>query len=369
MRQNPQYKSIAVYPGNEECSGKRARYIETARSFGMNEVFTTLHLPEQSFDRQVEDVLGISRISRQFNMDLTVDIGGGCIRRILSDADALRRLKDARIQFLRLDYGNTQEDIAKLAALLPVRGFVMNASTCTAEEAAAEAAFLKSLRPDMELRACHNYYVRPETGLDVSFAAHQKKIFDDLRIPVYFCVPGHQHPRGPLFTGLPTMESHRQKNLELVLLDLIVNWQAKGLLLADEYFGDEELAAVSRICAGLPVPVTVRFDAEASAEEKKIILGRHHFRYDSNGCVLRSQSSREMAEFASQVTPHHCTSRPRGAVTVDNRDYLRYSGEMQVVESGLEADPKVNVAGCVDEINMEKLSYFRGGYDYEFTEG
>ncbi len=49
------------------------------------------------------------------------------------------------------------------------------------------------------------------------------------------------------------------------------------------------------------------------------------------------------------VEPSHCILRERGAITMDNAGYGRYSGEIQMIRSSLKADGRVNVIGHVPE--------------------
>ena len=59
------------------------------------------------------------------------------------------------------------------------------------------------------LIAWHNFYPRRETGLDEHFFDKQTALFKQYSIPVCAFIPGIGENRGPLFEGLPTLESHR----------------------------------------------------------------------------------------------------------------------------------------------------------------
>ena len=53
-------------------------------------------------------------------------------------------------------------------------------------------------------------------------------------------------------------------------------------------------------------------------------------------------------------------------MTIDNENYVRYSGELQVVLEDMPADERVNCIGRIQEKDMWKFEYFRKGYDYCF---
>ncbi len=68
------------------------------------------------------------------------------------------------------------------------------------------------------------------------------------------------------------------------------------------------------------------------------VLGNHQNRYDEARDVLRSADARFNA--IPEVKPELSQERPVGAVTIDNQEYLRYMGEIQVCKRPLPADPK-----------------------------
>ena len=49
------------------------------------------------------------------------------------------------------------------------------------------------------------------------------------------------------------------------------------------------------------------------------------------------------------MEPCNCVQRRRGVITVDNKNYGRYSGELMLIREDLPADERVNVIGEVPE--------------------
>ena len=70
-------------------------------------------------------------------------------------------------------------------------------------------------------------------------------------------------------------------------------------------------------------------------------------RPDSPRWMVRFQESRAYAKAGPPVEPSCCEARRRGTVTMDNRLYGRYSGEIQLIREDLPADEKVNVIGHI----------------------
>lgn len=378
------YYSIAVYPHKESeaSSEKWKEYIEQAAGRGFNEVFLSLHLPEFTLTEQL-DLLGrLAAEAKRLAMCLTVDVGGGQLKELLGSELYSEQIRRAGVDFIRLDYGFTMEQAGQIWERWRVRGFVINASVFNREEFVNLRQGFRKIHEKVELRACHNYYPRPETGLSYEFFVRQNAVLAELGIPVYSCIPDDEFPRGPLGKGLPTVEAHRGMPLEQVVRQLAASPANVGLMAADEYFSEEKLALIRRTAEeqrarGKVWTLPVTWETGVTEEEKRIVCDTvHHIRYDSSEAVLRSQSSRQMSEYASQITPRSCVSetsspgmpglRKRGMVTIDNRQYGRYSGEVQIVKEELPADDRVNLVGRIAEEDMWMLEYYRYGVDYRF---
>ena len=364
-------KCIAVYPEQswEQSKEKLREYLKLAKKMGINEVFTSIHLPELSLPEQIGFLNEVAICAKDLKLDLIADIGGGFIKEALSDGKIMNQLRSFEIAYLRLDYGYSFEQLKMLYEKLNLRGFVINASMFHEAEIENHLRFFYKLDPNISIRACHNFYVREESGLDKDFALKQSSYFEKRNIPVYYCVPSYDHPRGPLHLGLPTIEAHRHQPVESVLLDLCCTYHAEAVLLADEWMSEKTLQKMNDFLLNKEVEIPVVFEKSATEKERNIVLGNHTFRYDSNASFLRSRSSREMAEFASVISGNNCIKRRIGDITVDNENYLRYSGEMQVVLRDFKADSRVNViAHLKNREDINKLSYYRDGIVYRFIE-
>lgn len=363
--------SIAIYPSVQwkQQTVQWSDYLEKAGEYGFREVFSSIHLPELALKDQVEMLEELARTANHLGMELTVDIGGGEIGQLLADSQMCARVRSAGIGLLRLDYGFCTEQAGALYNRLGIKGFVVNASIYDREEAEAVKRNLTAIDSRMELRACHNFYPRPETGLDREFFNEQNRIFAELGLITYACIPGKSHPRPPLGLGLPTLEQHRGMNLEQVCVDLVCSPGIEGVMAADEFFNETELACVARAVNREALTLQIRLEAGVGQVERELILGTsHHIRYDSNRQVLRSRTSREMSRIGAKVAPGLTGERRRGMVTVDNERYGRYSSEVQILLADLEADSRVNCCGQISEEDMWKLDFYRQGFDYQFQE-
>lgn len=71
------------------------------------------------------------------------------------------------------------------------------------EPNAADAARIAAAGP--QVMAMHNFYPRPETGLDKAFLQESTDALHAAGLQVLGFVPGDCELRGPVFAGLPTL--------------------------------------------------------------------------------------------------------------------------------------------------------------------
>ena len=151
--------SIAVYPSNNQngAGEQEDAYLDLAGQYGYTEVFTSLHLPEIHDNRQIDNLEFLAKRVKKRGMELTVDVGGSGIARLLASEEAGSRIKEAEIDFIRLDYGFLVSQAAEMVRQWNLRGLVVNASIYSEEEIHSLLDELRSIRPQIEIRACHNF--------------------------------------------------------------------------------------------------------------------------------------------------------------------------------------------------------------------
>lgn len=359
--------SVAVYPDALNFDLERIQsYILMAKRYGCTEIFSSAHLPELSFDKQLHCLNKLAQIVKHEQMELTVDFGGKSLYDILDNQQYKDMVSSMNIDFIRLDYGYETELMKRIVHELGIHGFVWNASIMSEQEVVEHNECCKEFE-HVKIRACHNFYPRPETGLSEEFLKKQYTYFQAYQIPVTTCLAYLPCARGPLKEGLPTLEKHRTMPMNQAVIDLLQMQATNSILIGDEFISEEEFKILHQIIQRTPMQIRVHFSEDISDQEEKIILGQlHHIRYDSNDLVLRSQSSRQMAEFADCIKPNHTVIRNAYSLTIDNEKYQRYSGELQIVLQPLLKDERVNVVGYIDEQDTWKLDAYKEGFDFQF---
>ena len=244
--------------------------------------------------------------------------------------------RELKLWGLRIDYGFTAEEIGEMAKTMPI---VLNASTTSPADARRIAA------GGQEVFALHNFYPRPETGLDEDYLMQTTNRLREAGLSVQCFIPGDILLRGPLHEGLPTLEAHRHCLPSAAFVDMALRFGMEDIFLADPGLSEKEQARIARFCKDGVICVPADLDENWRHLSGKVFTCR----IDSPRWLIRFQESRTYSCQGDIVEPKNCVERRRGVITVDNRHYGRYSGELMLIREDLPADHRGNVIGQVPE--------------------
>ena len=310
-------------------------------------VFLSLHISEEfdeTYCRRAEDVCRMLA-SRGFRVIADVS------RKTMAQfdyADLTELANRLGLWALRIDYGFDRNEIAAIAEQMPI---VLNASTVTAEDAALIAA------RGREVYAMHNFYPRPETGLDEDYLLETTRTLQSAGLKVLAFIPGDEWLRGPVFEGLPTLEAHRGMLPSAAFADLSIRYGMDGIFVADPGLSRTEAERIRMFCQEGVLCLPARLEEAYSHLYDRVLTCRT----DSPKRLIRILESREYSCKGQTVAPENCTDRSFGAITIDNENYGRYTGEIQITRSDLKADSRVNVIGRVPEAACSLLPLIGGG--------
>lgn len=310
-------------------------------------VFMSLHMAEEFDDtycRRAEEACH-TLANRGFRV--IADVSPKTVRQFgCRDLTALAaRL---RLWALRMDYGFSLEEMGAIAEKMPI---VLNASTVTPEEARVLRA------KGSQVMAMHNFYPRPETGLDESYLLETTTALQQAGLQVLAFIPGDGPLRGPVYEGLPTLEAHRYVLPSAAFVDLALRFGMDGIFLADPGLSPKEEDRIRRFCRD----GVIRVPAELAGGWEHLYHRVLTCRVDSPGRLIRVQESREYSCQGTATGAWNCVERPPGAITLDNQLYGRYAGEVQIIRSHLQADRRVNVIGQVPANGLLLLDRIPGG--------
>jgi hypothetical protein len=341
--------SVFVSTFEESKDRLRALYTEGSR------IFTSLHIAEEVDATYAARAEAMCAYLKEIGYGIIADVSKRTVD-LFGGTDIVAIAERLGVEALRIDYGFSEDEMEAIARRFPV---CLNASTVplkTAERIARSA---------VRAVAMHNYYPRPETGLDRPFFDAANRRFADLGMEVYSFVPGGDAAdgprsrglRGPLHLGLPTLEDHRDASPYAAFVDTVRSHRVDGVFVGDGLIGEADAALVRTFLETGVLSIPVEFDPRYAYLEGKIFTVRP----DSPFRVARLAESREYATAGIEIEPYNTVERKAGSVTMDNRDYLRYSGEIQIVREDLEADAKVNVIGKVPSNYRLLLKHLRNG--------
>ena len=282
----------------------------------------------------------------------------------------------------------------------------LNASTLTSD-------FLQELRTAganfANLDALHNFYPREHTGLSSKYFQQQTAFLHDQGLSVGAFVASKTGRRGPLFAGLPTLEKQRELPVAKAAAAL-AKLGADSIFIGDDAPALEELQALTAVAKKLAAankknagadkkltaaelaaaPNFVRTPAVAvpnwgdtvsdpaiislpvqiltkNTKLQKFLRQTFTSRLDVAQDAIRTQESRVLLH-GLVVEPDTSTVLPKtpGAITLDNKRYLRYMGELQILTSSQDPDPRTNIVAQVLPKALPLLKKIRPGQKFTF---
>ncbi|MDN4526498.1 DUF871 domain-containing protein [Fictibacillus fluitans] len=341
---------ISVYLGNDP--EKNSQWIEKAGSYGFTKIFTSLHIPEEDASLLRERLILLGKAAGSAGMEIMADAGPRSLKNLGISINKVNELRDWNITGLRADYGFSDEEIVGLSHVLKVG---LNASTIVAEM--VDTWKTHGLRSE-NVEAWHNFYPRQNTGISSSFLKEKNRFLKEQGFKTVAFVPGDKTLRGPVHEGLPTLEKHRGEDPFISAVEL------NSLLTDHIVIGDVEATdfVLKRLSDWKDGVIALRTSGLDEAFMAKV----HTNRQDAARDVIRSVESRSYAsangiKAAPQVPP---APRPAGSITIDNEQYGRYTGELQITKRDLPADERVNVLGRVREEDLKLLAHIGPGQKF-----
>jgi hypothetical protein len=309
-----------------------------AANLGVRKAFTSLHIPEEKGDL-VKRMITLLKLSEAYGMEIHADVSLNTLDHL--GISKFTDLWPLGIKGIRLDDGFDKETVISLSKVFSLS---LNASTLNEEEL---LAVLGGGVETESLIAWHNFYPRPESGLEEGFFHEQNRMFKKYGIPIFAFIPGAGSKRGPLHEGLPTLEKHRLMNPYAAGIELIQH--VEGVYVGDQGTENnllENLTAYKNLNI-----LTIRM------ESRILQSGQYKLRPDVSQDVFRLQNTRVTAN----VEPSNTVARSLGSITMDNDAYGRYRGEVQICKRDLGANHRVNVIGRVIEEDIPLLSLLKPG--------
>ena len=160
---------ISLYPGLDNTPDENLALLERAAQAGIRRVFTSLHIPETDVAALKQEIGSLLRAARRHHMEVISDVSPATCKLLDLPEFTPTSFRMLGITTLRLDYGFSAEEMARLTHRFPEMRFQLNASTITNR-------ILKDLQDAgtdfSHIDALHNFYPRRGTGLSEPALVH-----------------------------------------------------------------------------------------------------------------------------------------------------------------------------------------------------
>ena len=397
---------ISIYPGLDADKDKNLKLLQTAAALGYKRVFTSLHIPESDSAALREDALYLFAFAESLGLEVIADISPLTLKILGIPKLTPASLKRLHITTARFDYGIGPKTIAAFSREMNVQ---LNASTLRSVQL---NALLKADADFSRIDGQHNFYPRPHTGLSSETIQRQNALLHRHEIAAGVFAASQTGRRGPLFAGLPTMESLRgiapsdaapiltaigcdsliigDSNPALTELQALAD--PETLAKADARYSRKALPPKKEWQPDTPLPLHIHVLSDAPFI-RELLSRSYTNRPDPAADVIRAAESRDVTktlditpernenkliiempkEFAAVFAgPQHLANGkkssllPVGTVLLDNNNYGRYKGELQILNAPQPMDPRSNVIAQVTKEDVPLLSLISAEIPFRF---
>ncbi len=339
-------RGTALFCGIGISFEQMKEHLRIAAQEGINGLFTSLQLPESDPETVRRDMPRLTEEAHKYGIQVDADVGPRTAKMFGLDLNKASDFKQFGLDVIRLDGGYTREQTAELSHNKDGLMLELNAAHVTAEML---DAFDRLGINKENVRFCHNYYPVTYTGMLPEHTLRNNRLIRQYGYRVGGFVASQTHRRYAVSEGLPTLERHRDMNLNAVLQEMML------LEFDDIFFGDDLASSEElRILGHFEAKPAVTFRIRADVDDPVIRwLDGRQFRQMQNGRLLDAfvRSSFGDAEnmyrdFKGGIT----AERHAGDVTILRDMCCRYAGEVQIVRRDLPASEKARkVAHIIPE--------------------
>lgn len=333
---------FSVYLGHDLTS-EDYNYLLAMRNSGFTCVFTQLEAADTDSETILKRLANLTDWCQKLDLKIIADVSEPILQNLDINVNSVQQIKSLNLTGIRVDEGFSIEMIAKLSKEMPV---VLNASTITQDD----IDNLKYSNANFEkLTAGHNFYPRPETGLEAHWMHEKNKWLNKYDLKTAAFIAGNGKLRGPIFAGLPTLEKQRYENPLAAILEL-KRYDCDYIFVGDPQLTRDAIETITNY--EKENAITLHLDTDIP----ELFENEWHNRPDVARDVVRLQESREKRLLPTEPQDN-IYARPKGSVTIDNNLYQRYEGEIQITKRDLPCDQKVNVLGQVKTYDLALLDY------------
>ncbi|MDR2938785.1 MAG: MupG family TIM beta-alpha barrel fold protein [Clostridiales bacterium] len=300
------------------------RVVDLATQNGEKEMFCSLHIPEADNLQNFLEFLKQLHINKGFNF--TADISPLTLKKLSLTIENLNEIRKYGINCLRIDFGFSAAEIIRIGKA----GFKIAVNASVVNE-----SFINELK-GLSFFGWHNYYPRPETGIDVSYFKSQNELFKKYNLPVYTFIPGDSFYRAPLHMGLPVIESQRFQNTYVNFIEMKKLAPGMPVCVAEGLIYKRHLRWINEYEASgiITIPLS-NFDELSKSLDGKCF----YVRKEEANISWRLEDTRKLLEKPQEIL--NASLRKRGSLQMDTSGYGRYEGEIHIMTKDSPLHPYV----------------------------
>lgn len=351
---------FSVYFGLDNTKEENIQLLKDAHRLGFTRIFTSLHIPEANYDVLKVEVREFFDLAKNYDMDIISDISPNTFKFLDLENMDLEGLHNMGVKTIRIDFGYTEEEISIMSKNTYGIKIQLNASTITEEFFER----LDGFSPNYEnIDALHNFYPRIGTGISEECMIEKNALLKVRGIKACAFVQSNNRKRSPLKDGLPTLEDHRGLEVREAANHLFALGN-ESVFIGDSLPSLKELEDLASLD-----PSVIELNIEAKTDDKVILrlLGEvYSARTDEARDAIRASESRLILK-GDIIEPFNTIDKKIGDITIDNKDYLRYMGELQILKVEDAADSRTNVVASILQKDFYLLKYIKGGKKFHFN--
>lgn len=274
--------------------------------------------------------------------------------------DVITKAHEFGLDGIRLDESLTVPEISALTQNTFGIKIELNSST---EDALIIDLLAMGANKD-NLMGCHNFYPHRYTGLSRSHFLRMSNIYREHQLESSVFISSNTATEGPwpVSEGLPTLEELRDLPIALQVDILKSTALFDNVIISNQFIQEDELKDVVERLNDESV-IFKYHPYNTTVVENAILASQHRYRGDISDYVIRSTGTR--VTFSDCEIPPRIgieeaeTHTFRGAITIDNDNYLRYKGVLQIVLKEYPKTAKVNLVGRIDDDYLILLDYIK----------
>ena len=345
-------RGTALYCGIGNTIEEIEEHIKEAASVGINAIFTSLQLPEADKEVLLRDFPKMAEIAHRYGMVIDADLSERSAVLFGLDLHDFKAFKKMGVDYARLDYGFTDQDI--VMASNNEEGIVVELNAVFATDKWLGKLIEMGVNKE-KLHFCHNYYPMRYTGMTEEELRAANEVIHRYGFKVGGFIPSKTHMRDACAIGLPTAERWREMDTHTVIQEAFM------FGLDDVFFGDDfaDISELKMLAEADSDVISLRYypfcDKELADWLTDRIMNRSYC--GTPGKIIRNDFNRQT--YKGNVDDTFSCQRRRGDVTICKSTLWRYSGEVQLVCSDLPRDENIGIIGRIADEDLPLLDTIR----------